>query len=280
MAERQSPIRRILVALDASPASRFTIQTAVDLAARFEAELIGLFVEDTNLLRVARLPFVREIGAFSFSARKLDLDDLQRQLRDQAERMRRSLASAARLRGISWEFRVKRGPVAAEVMAAGAEADLMIMGRAGRSLTAHRRLGSTVRSMVLQRSGMTFILTAALRLAAPAILLYDGSQAGHKALEIAGSLVAAQDRRLTVVLVAESRSESHELKADSSRLLSGFSIAADFRTLVEPSHRGLAWLVRTIGDGPVILPCGKERLQGEPLCTLVDEIPNPVLLVR
>ncbi|MGA9539247.1 MAG: universal stress protein, partial [Desulfobacterales bacterium] len=183
MAERQSPIRRILVALDASPASRFTIQTAVDLAARFEAELIGLFVEDTNLLRVARLPFVREIGAFSFSARKLDLTDLERQLRLQAERMRRYLALAAQLRGISWEFRVKRGSVAAEVMAAGAEADLMIMGRAGRSLTAHRRLGSTVRSMVLQRSGLTFILTAALRLAAPAILLYDGSQAGHKALE-------------------------------------------------------------------------------------------------
>ena len=196
MAERQSPIRRILVALDASPASRFTIQTAVDLAARFEAELIGLFVEDTNLLRVARLPFVREIGAFSFSARKLDLDDLQRQLRGQADRMRRSLASAAQLRGICWEFRVKRGPVAAEVMAAGAEADLMIMGRAGRSLTAHRRMGSTVRSMVLQRSGLTFILTAALRLAAPTILLYDGSQAGHKALEIAGSLVEAQNRRL------------------------------------------------------------------------------------
>ena len=61
---------------------------------------------------------------------------------------------------------------------------------------------------------------------------------------------------------------------------SGFSIAADFRNLVEPSHSGLAWLVRMTGDGPVILPCGKERLQGEPLCTLVDEIPNPVLLVR
>lgn len=280
MAERQSPIRRILVALDASPASRFTIQTAVDLAARFEAELVGLFVEDTNLLRVVRLPFVREIGAFSFSARRLNVDDLQRQLRSQADRMRRSLAMAARMRGISWEFRVKRGSVAAEVMTAGADADLMIMGRAGRSLTAHRRLGSTVRSMVLQRSGMTFIMTAAFQFAAPAILLYDGSEAGHKALEIAVSLVEAQDRRLTVLLVAESRSESRDLKAESSHLLSGFSIAADFRNLVEPSHSGLVWLVRMTGDGPVILPCGKERLQGEPLCTLVDEIPNPVLLVR
>jgi len=280
MAERQSPIRRILVALDASPASRFTIQTAVDLAVRFGAELIGLFVEDTNLLRVARLPFVREIGAFSFSARKLDLDDLQRQLRAQADQMHRSLAMAAQLRGISWEFRVQRGPVAAEVMTAGADADLMIMGRAGRSLTAHRRLGSTVRSMVLQRSGMTFILTSAPRFTAPAILLYDGSEAGHKALEIAGSLIEAQDRRLTVVVVAESRSGAHDLRAESSRLLTGFSIATDFRILVDPRHNELAWLVRMTGEGPVILPCGRESLQGEPLCSLLDEIPNPVLLVR
>ncbi len=75
--------------------------------------------------------------------------------------------------------------------------------------------------------------------------------------------------------MAESRSESRDLKADSSRLLSGFSIAADFRTFVEPSHRGLAWLVRMTGDGPVILPCGKERLQGEPLCTWWMRFPIP-----
>ena len=280
MAERHSPIRRILVALDASPASRFTIQTAVDLAARFGAELVGLFVEDINLLRVARLPFVREIGAFSFSARKLDVDDLQRQLRAQADLMHRSLAMAAQLRGISWKFRVQRGPVAAEVMTAGADADLMIMGRAGRSLTAQRRLGSTVRSMVLQGSGMTFILTSARRLALPAILLYDGSEAGHKALEIAGSLIEAQDRRLTVVVVAESKNDAQDLKAESSRLLTGFSIAADFRILVEPGHSELALLVRMTGDGPVILSCGRESLQGEPLCSLLDEISNPVLLVR
>ena len=83
-----------------------------------------------------------------------------------------------------------------------------------------------------------------------------------------------------MVLVAESRSESRDLKAESSHLLSGFSISADFRTLVEPSHSGLARLVRITGNGPVILPCGKQRLQGEPLCTLVDEIPNPVLRLR
>jgi nucleotide-binding universal stress UspA family protein len=279
MAEKQSPIRRILVALDASPASRLTIQTAVDLAARFEAEVIGLFVEDINLLRVAQLPFVREVGAFSFSARRLDAGDLQRQMRAQAEQMRRTLAMAAESRGISWEFRVKRGPVALEVMTAGADADLMILGRTGRSLTAYRRMGSTVRNMVLQRPGMTFILTTGFQMSAPIVVLYDGSPAGRKALEISIPLVESKERRLTVILVAANREETGSLHDQALQELAG-SVEAEFRTLVQPTHSRLVWLLQMMSSGPVVLPCGRELMEGEPLCTLVDQVPNPVLLVR
>ncbi|MFZ7127654.1 MAG: universal stress protein [Desulfobacterales bacterium] len=273
-------IRRILVALDASPASRSTIQTAVDLASRFDAEVVGLFVEDVDLLRVASLPFVREVGAFSLLARKLDYDVMQRQLRAQAEQMRRALATAAEVHGVTWEFLVKRGAVTAEVMTAGANADLMIIGRAGRALTARRRMGSTVRTMVLQRPGLTFILTTTLQPTHPVIFLYDGSVAGEKALEIAGSLVEVQDRRLTVITVAESRDEAEELRETALLRLTDFSLAGDSHILIRPDRARIAWLVRMSGRGPVILPCGKERLQGEQLCSLLDEIPNPILLVR
>lgn len=280
MTEKQSLIRRIVVALDASPASRYAIQTAVDLAARFDAELIGLFVEDINLLQVTRLPFVREVRSFSLTARRLDAGDLRRQLRAQAEQMRQTLAMAAELRGISWEFRVKRGSVVSEIMTAGLDADLMVIGRAGRSLTTRGRMGSTVRTMVLQRSGLTFILTSKLRLTSPAIVLYDGSALGRKALELAGSLVVVNDRRLAVLLVAENRKDLPALREQAFRLLSDLSLSTDFRMLLRPSHSHLTWLVQALGGGPVVLPCVKEGLQGELLCRLVDEIPNPVLLVR
>lgn len=282
MASRPSPIRRIMAALDASPASRFAVRTAVDLAARFKAELVGLFVEDINLLRAARLPFVREVGAVSPTARRLEVGDVQRQLRAQAEQMRRLLALAADLRRVPWEFRVRHGPVAAEVLAAAADADLMIMGRAGRALAGGRRLGSTARRMVLQRAGMTFILTADLRsLAGPVTVLFDGSAAGLKALQIAAPLVDEEaDPRLAVVLVAEDREEGRELESEALRRLHGSPVSADFRLRVRPGPKDLVWQIRTIGAGAVLLPCGRERLQGETLCSLVDEITNPVLLLR
>ena len=54
-------IKRILVALDASAANRTALQTAALLASELQAELQALFVEDINLLRLAELPFAREV---------------------------------------------------------------------------------------------------------------------------------------------------------------------------------------------------------------------------
>jgi len=127
---------------------------------------------------------------------------------------------------------------------------------------------------------MTFNLTTGFQFALPITVLYDGSAAAGKALEIAVPLIEAKDRRLTVIIVAESRAESRDLHAEAARQLESASVTADFRVLVRPTHNGLLWLVRAVGAGPVVLPCGRERLESETLCSLMDEISNPLLLVR
>ena len=53
MNEDVTAIRRILVALDSSPHSMAALETAVELAANLGARIIGLFVEEANLLRAA-----------------------------------------------------------------------------------------------------------------------------------------------------------------------------------------------------------------------------------
>ena len=54
--------RRILVALDGSAHVLAALQAASEMAARMKSELVGLFVEDINLVRLAGLPFPRELG--------------------------------------------------------------------------------------------------------------------------------------------------------------------------------------------------------------------------
>ena len=55
-------LRRIVVGLDAGPRDRAALEAAAQLAARMQAELVGLFVEDIDLLHLAGLPFAREVG--------------------------------------------------------------------------------------------------------------------------------------------------------------------------------------------------------------------------
>jgi len=45
---KANALNRIIVALDSSPASMAALEVAADLAARNNAELIGVFVEDNQ----------------------------------------------------------------------------------------------------------------------------------------------------------------------------------------------------------------------------------------
>jgi len=81
-------IQRIVIAIDASPTSLAALEATADLAARWDAEILGIFVEDTNLLRMASLPFAGEVGSHSGSFRAINTNDIKRQIKSQAERAR------------------------------------------------------------------------------------------------------------------------------------------------------------------------------------------------
>lgn len=100
--------RRIVIAL-ASGTSDPELEAAVALARSLDAELLGLFVEDLDLLRFAALPFAHEIGTASATRRRLDSASLERELRAHAAEAARRLAGAAARERVPSAFRVARG---------------------------------------------------------------------------------------------------------------------------------------------------------------------------
>ena len=64
-------IRRIIVGLEPRPRADPLIAAAAALAERLPAELLGLFVENVELLHFAGLPFAREVGLASGARRPL-----------------------------------------------------------------------------------------------------------------------------------------------------------------------------------------------------------------
>lgn len=111
--------RRIVVALEAGTPDR-ELEAVVALARGMDAELLGLFVEDLDLLRFAALPFAHEIGGASAARRRLDPASLERDLRAHAAEAERRLAGVAARVQVPSIFRVTRGVVHAELLAAAA----------------------------------------------------------------------------------------------------------------------------------------------------------------
>lgn len=119
-------VRRIVVGLDTGPRTRAALEAAAHLAASMQAELVGLFVEDVELLHFAGLPFAREVGYPSASLRPLDVAAMERALRAAAEEVRRTLATVAAHGPLSWSFRTARGAVPDALRAAAAEGGIVV----------------------------------------------------------------------------------------------------------------------------------------------------------
>ncbi len=276
--EPEFVIRRILVALDASPHSRAALQAAVELAARLEAEVLGMFVEDINLLRLAELSLGGEVVVHSATRRELDARQLERELRAQAVLVRRALARMAQRARIQWDFRVVRGVVASELLNAASSMDLIILGRVGRSLVPGRRLGTTARAVLSGATCLALILQYGSRLGMPILVVYDDSPLGSRALS--ASIALAQKGRLTVLILAGDRETAERLRERAERRLQGQGVQAEYRSLTSPAVPRLAESLQAEECGVLVLPAEGPLLRDAAVMALLEEIEIPVLLVR
>jgi nucleotide-binding universal stress UspA family protein len=193
--------RRILVALDGSPESRAALAAAARLGVTTGAELSGLFVEDVELLRLAALPFAREAGVSSGVFRRLDLSDVERRFRVAAERAREALREAAAASGLRSAFRVARGRVVSEILAAAPDADVVAAGKRTGHGPAGRRLGATSRSLIAHVTVPVLVGGVQTLSGGPAVVISAGSDVPEEALRFV-ALLARAFGALEVVVVA------------------------------------------------------------------------------
>ncbi len=278
--EPSAVIRRVLVALDESDASRTALEAATELAARFEAELVGLFVQDANLTRLSQIPFVREVGRFSASRHEIDNGEMARHLHIQALRMRRTFADAVRQRRVRWRFRVERGQVEQQVISAARQADILIVGASGWTLASSRRLGRTVRAIIAQAPSSTLVLQPSAHIGLPILAVYDGGPSAAKALETAASLTETSGYPLYVLLLPDGRGRLGDLRVTARRILRQHDVTTRYLPLIDTTARRLADAARTQDTAMLVLPAESDILQEDALLEFVERAEVPVLLVR
>lgn len=271
-------IRRILVALDASPQSLAALEAAVELAASLGSELAGMFVEDVNLIRMAGLPVTSEIGSASGRVRAISERRLSRQLRGQAARAEQALAAVANQAHVVWSFKIARGSIDAELLEAAAEADLIILGR--ESWSSRGRLGSTARAILSAAPERALIVEQGERLRPTLMVLYDGSARARRALDTGITIARGGGGFLTVGIVAEDEDTARSRQKEIAEILQPYRIEARYRWLLRIGVEELAEMVRTEEECILILPGESPLLKGRKLPEALDEFDCPVLLVQ
>jgi nucleotide-binding universal stress UspA family protein len=203
--ERPFAVHRILVAIDASAASLDALAAAASLAARLGSELSGLFVEDEDLLRLAGLPFGDVFPTTGGGRERLDRTSAEAALRALASRAREALERTASSHQVACSFRVTRGRVVREVLAAAEAADLVVLGATGHGRSAPGAVGQTARAAAGRARAPVLLLSRGSRLAGGAVVAVDdGTPSGTRAVAAARRLSQA-DRPPAIVCTPDGR---------------------------------------------------------------------------
>lgn len=253
-AETFTPIRRIVIALDASAPSLAALEAAATLAARVDAELLGVFIEDVNLVRLAGLPFAAEVGVLSARARSLAPEEMERLLALQRRRAEQALARVAQRLRLRWSFRVVRGQIVSELLAAAIEADLMALGATGTQMRRRAWLGSTAQAILAQTVRPVLITLRGASLRLPIAVVCSDSTGSMQALALAAYVAERLDGgELIVLLLADDAEQEERLRRAITARLARANTKARYGWLVEADVDELARRLRSERAGTLVL---------------------------
>ena len=269
-------VRRILVALDASPPSHVALEEAARLAARLHAELTGIFVMDTELLRLSALPAAHETGLTSARRRPLDPASMERALKLQAEQARTALETIAKQHRLQSSFRLLRGNVLAELLEAAAQTDLMALGAMGHMGVTGRLLGSTVRG-ITARASCSVLLTREARKGQAVVAIFGQSSNADTALELAVAVSAGREADLVVVLCGREE-ELPALRQRAAEELMKAGAKAVFETIAPERFDDLNAIMERRDGGLLVIGRDCELIEGRE--DQLGDLVSPLLLAR
>ena len=116
----------ILLAMDTANQNMAARDFALSLASRLKAEIIGLIIEDENLLLSTQYPFASEIVFGSAAERKLDYSNMERSLRAWSTQTQNQLLLRAKRANIKCSFRTFRGRTTETFLEQSESASLLV----------------------------------------------------------------------------------------------------------------------------------------------------------
>jgi nucleotide-binding universal stress UspA family protein len=209
-------MKRLLVALDNTPASEAALAVSLSLAGRFRAGLTGISILDIAHLTA---PEPVPLGA-SYYKLRADLARLQR-AHEQAVKFRDQFLARCLASGVSGRAAMLEGSPANEVRTAAAVHDMIVIGR---DTDFHNEpsggLAKTVEHILKGNPRPLMITPEKAKTPSSILIAYDGSIPAARALQIFTLLGLAKDCELSVVSVHADASVAERMVRDANEYLS------------------------------------------------------------
>ena len=221
-------IARVVLWFDAAAEHRAAIATAASVAAATRSPLRGIFVEDEELLRLARSRIARQVawggGTGPFGAEFVALH-----LRAVAERARMELAAAAAARGLEWSFETLRGDLAS-LAAEMTARDLVVAGMLTRPVAGYFRVECRWWTSIGAAAGPVLFSRGSWAAHGPvAVLLHARSPGSGRLLEAAARIAELAGSGL-VVSAAPALVAAAGFREWLADRLAGFSVQPEIET--------------------------------------------------
>jgi hypothetical protein len=252
-----------MVMLGGMEPDRAMLEALSQLAGRTSVEILGMFVEDAELLSLAELPIAREYCRLTHVERRLHTPDIERQFRIQARAAQQALAEIAARFGSPLSFRTVRGALPKLLRDALEETDLMLFGAVRGAL---RMLGQPGQARATRVSRQAVAV------------VFDGSEAARRALQVALQLVLDETMPVIVMLPATRPEDLPSLAEKVTRLAGARPV--QLVELINPTWREVIEQVRARRSGALVIAISAELLQEENLGPLRSELNCPIVLVK
>ncbi|MDH5611120.1 MAG: hypothetical protein OEY66_01505 [Gammaproteobacteria bacterium] len=249
---------RMLVSLNFDGDGSSLIESLVKLASQLNAELCGLFTEDSDLQQIANLPFSREITFPTAHTRNLNSEQIARHLKQHAETLRKIIQDFSQLANVACSFRTAKGSRIETALSESYNFQIVvILPEKYSSLKPgqHARLDDLIN---------------------PAVMLYDGSKQAQKSAYIVKLLAGKGDLHELKVLAL-----NNDCEALIKQQLSIDNIKVDCQHIDSYNILNIVSLIGKQKTGLVILPLEDALIkQSKEIREMLNTLKCPLLLVR
>jgi len=216
--EKYASNRRVVVAVDLCRRDHNSWTHAVNLAERLDAELVALFVEDEDLLRLAKLPFSTEISRVSGAVRNLDPVAITFEMTRQIDKLKALLAESIDQRSLRAMVKTVRGRFLREVLVATGDADFVFV-------SASSHAGEQLRSFGWRQLGSHMPVRNSIH---SVWSVYDGSDVSRRSVQLASELSQSMTSPLSIALRPDPGQPVEDLKTSAMSLLGDTAKAIRF----------------------------------------------------